>query len=243
MERGTVPPCPETEPEHGTLEWATRRRNRKTGLVMMGLDKLYYQAGAGPEIFQHLEDGGFIEREYHGSTFRYRVVTPCTCPGGNPPDPVAARRRETILPRSGDVGEPQGSAVGGLVARATSRAAAKKSTPITGLAKDYFPQVMGGTPLDHFMLNWPALAHNLKLWQTNFDIGIPMMKLMMDEFARHPEWIRRSKTPPWRIFIAKREQLASMIVAQQRKDPGARTGTIRGASYWDRPTPRAYSPA
>jgi len=209
---------------------------------MMGLDKLYYQAGAGPEIFQHLEDGGFIEREYHGDSYRFRVIVFCSC-GGNPQTPDPALRWEGRLARSAEVPDP---AFGGsrFLVRASSRAAAKKSPDTTmSLARYFFPQVVkgAGIQMNPLQANAPALAHHLNRWKLQ-GIEVTVIRLMMEEFARHPEWCRRSQKSPWQVFVGRRGDLASLVAAQQARDPGARTGTIRGAGYWDHPTPRAYSP-
>jgi len=210
---------------------------------MMGVDKLYYRAGAGPEVFQHLEDGGYIEREYHGESYRFRVVVFCSC-GGNPQTPDTALRWEGSLARSAWVPDP---AFGGLgfTNRASNGAAAKKSPDTTvSLARYFFPQVVqgAGIQMNPLQTNAFALAHHLNRWKLQ-GIEISTMRLMMEEFARHPEWCHRSKKSPWQVFVGRRGDLASLVATQQRKDPGARTGTIRGASYWDCHTPRAYSPA
>jgi len=219
---------------------------------MLGLDKLYYQAGAGPEVFQHLEDGGFIEREYHGDSYRFRVVVFCSC-GGNPLK-VAPGDSEPVLSLRDGTGEPPmgsgfrvGDDVFGLSSQGFKSKSVQKPINTVQLARDYFPQVMAGTGMRGIRLqsNWPALAKNLKLWKVNYGATITSIQQMMDEFARHPEWCRASNKPPWRIFLAKRDELATLAAAQQARDPGNRKYSAgQGRDYWfGRHTPRAYSPA
>jgi hypothetical protein len=110
------------------------------------------------------------------------------------------------------------------------------------LARDYFPQVISMNGYSNS--KWPALAHHLNQWKTQ-GVTINTIRLLMDEFGRHPEWIRRSNKPPWRVFVAMRDDLEALLATRQRRDPGNRKWSAgQGDEYWlGRHTPRSYSPA
>jgi hypothetical protein len=70
-----------------------------------------------------------------------------------------------------------------------------------------------------------GLTFQLNRWKK---AGIPLetIRSMMDEFAQHPEWSRRT-TPPWQMFLRKRHQLAKLVYERQNgsqadnRDPAA----------------------
>jgi hypothetical protein len=197
----------------------------------MGADKLEFQLkkvpGAGMETFQHLEDGGWIERVSIGDSHRYRVLVFCSCGGGHPPSPEVALRRESRL----RLDEPP-LAVGGSDAWLVSsvgvspggmEGSVQKPTSTVSLAKFFFPEVVrrAGIQMTPLHTNGPALAHHLNRWKLQ-GINLNTMGLMMEEFARHPEWCQRSRKPPWRIFIAKHDELVSLVTHRQGNDPSNR---------------------
>lgn len=86
--------------------------------------------------------------------------------------------------------------------------------------------------------NYAGLIHNLNRWRLQ-GFSIETMELMMDEFANHPDWCRRSRVPPWRVFVAKREDLASLVAYRKRKDPANRRWS--GGKDWFGHTPAVNS--
>jgi hypothetical protein len=140
-----------------------------------------------------------------------------------------------------------GSRFSSLSSNGVKSKSAQKPVNTVELARDYFPQVMAGTGLGAIRLqsNWPALARGLKLWKANFGVSTGTIQLMMDEFGRHPEWCRASNKPPWRIFLARRDELASLMETRRRRDPGNRRYSAgQGKEFWlGGHTARAYSPA
>ena len=84
------------------------------------------------------------------------------------------------------------------------------------------------TPLQ---TNGPALVHHLRNWKAQ-GVDLETMQLMMEEFARHPEWCRNARRPPWRVFVGRRDELASMVSYSQRNDPANRRWSGGGDEYW-----------
>lgn len=235
MDRGVVPPCLELGggPEHRLLTWAGRHTGRK-GLVPL-------EKG---EARQHLEDSGYIERDE--SSERFRVVRPCTCSGGNPPTPASRLRREDMLSRSDGIADPDTFPIygaGSVVASGVKSESAQKSGTTMYLAKYFFPQVVRAAGIVTLDSNVHGLAHHLNRWKTG-GIDLETMELMMEEFARHPEWCRRSRKPPWRLFVAKADELLSAVTYRQKKDPANRRwSTDRDDTYWFGHTLAVNSPA
>lgn len=246
MDGGVVPPCLELgdEPEHMLLTWAGKRAS-KDGMIRLGQDRLFYRAerdtGAGAESFQHLEDAGYVEKIRTGESFRYRVLIFCDCKGGNPPNGGTASAREYSL-RLTTQGSwtANGLTVGGFSGEMEE--SAQKPVTTVSLAKYFFPQVVrsAGIQMNPLQTNSHALAHQLNQWKLQgVDLGV--MQLMMEEFVRHPEWCRRSRKPPWQVFIGMRGELASIVAFRKRKDPVRRRWS--DGTWLTSHTPRAISPA
>jgi len=185
----------------------------------------------------HLEDGGWIEKVRIGESYRYRVLVFCTCCGDDRPKSPASGGRESILARSAGMDERVGFGSG------VSNGVKSESVqnPVSLLAFD-FAQVVG---VDPAQCKPEALAHNLKTWKRQYGIGLDTLRLMMEEFARHPDWWRRSDKPPWRVFLARRDELTTLIAKRQRRDPSRREpGERKGRDYWlGRHTTTSYSTA
>jgi hypothetical protein len=229
MSEGLDPPCLELgdTPEHKLLTWAGRKTDKRD-LVLMREDKAHYRAnrevpGSGPETFTHLEDGGWIERVTIGESFRWRILVFCSCGGEDRLFLGAADGSVVTMPFGRSNGAtppllpvrllPVTNANGGM------ERSAQKSTVY--LATYFFPQVVRGagiqmTPLQ---INGAALAHHLNRWKLQ-GVDLLTMKRMMEEFAKHPAWCRNARRPPWRVFVGKREDLASLVASNQRRHPG-----------------------
>ena len=250
MDKGLVPPCLELGdgPEHRLLAWAGRHTGRQ-GLVMLSPDRLEYRLGqevpgVGVKTFTHLEDGGWIEKVRTGESYRYRVLTCCSCgSGGFPQSYDPALRREYMLPHNEPrlaVGESSRLAVG--ASPGGMEGSAQKPVTTVSLSKYFFPEVVraAGIQMTPLQTNGPALAHHLNQWKLQ-GIDLSTMQLMMEEFARHPEWCRRSRKPPWRVFIARRDELASIVAFRKRKDPARRRWSGGRDYFLSPPTPRVVS--
>jgi hypothetical protein len=238
----------------------TEKANRR-GLVRLEYNQLVEQAASrafkdhhatrrASSSIQHLFDGDYIGRVDFGATFGFEVLVRCECSGDDSLKPLAARRHEGIVMREahGDAEatgfEVQGSLIDALALTGVKSESVQKSVnPISLLARDFFPQMLQGNTLPQS--NWPALARNLKLWETNFGINIDMMRLMMEEFGQHPEWCRRSRRPPWRVFLSRRDELATLVITRRRRDPANRKYSAgKGPEYWfGHHVPRAYAQA
>lgn len=229
MDEGGSHPCLKlgSGPEHRLLAWAGRRTGRK-GLVSIPKD----------EARQHLEDAGYIERDE--SSERFRVVVRCSCRGGNPPTPEVALRREYSL-RLDELSHPPCLDGGSDVASGEMEGSAQKSLSTLYLAKMLFPALVRKAGIPMSGSYGPALAHHMNRWQAQ-GLDLKTIELMVREFARHPEWCRRSKVPPWRVFIAKQDELRSRVEYQRRKDPANRRWS-GGRDYWFGLTPAVNSPA
>jgi hypothetical protein len=247
MEGSLVPPCLELGegPKHRLLTFMTRKTGRQ-GLVLMSEDRLHYQSGADEDSFQYLEDADYIERVTCGESFRYRVLVFCLCGGGNPPGFPAAGGREPMLGAKRRMGDPTGLAVGVIPGAFAFNGVKSESVqnPVSLLARDFFPTVLPENIRPQ--CKFEAMARNLKTWKPKYGISIETLRLMMEEFGRHPEWYHRSRTPVWRVFLARRDQLVTLVTSQQARDPAARVNSRNytgPGSYWDCHTPRTYSPA
>jgi len=240
MEQGLDPPCLELGTvEHRTLVWLGGNTNEKQGLVLMAPERVVFRIGnefgAGEETLQLLDDAGFIRQDRRGESFRWEVLVRCGCSGDNRPNSLGAADSETIL-REALIGEPPIRL--GLGSRSTRGVKSESVQNTVTLARDYFPQVMGGGIRGQS--NWPGLARGLKLWKINYGINVGTMRLMMDEFAQHREWFR-SGTPLWRVFLARREDLVALVQRNQQRDPSNRNN----AADWSFPrrTHVSYSTA
>jgi len=234
------------------------KKARKDGVVSLAYDRLLERASSGvfgsphrtrpiEQAMKHLADGDYIGRVDIGTSWGMEVLVRCFCSsisGENHPFPLAAGDSEAIVMRGAHRdGEPPCSVgLRSVSSNGVKSESAQKPVNTVELARDYFPQIMAGTGLGGIRLqsNWPALARNLKLWKINYGASVDTIQHMMEEFARHPEWIRQSNKPPWRVFLARRDELAALIETRRRRDPGNRKYSAgQGKDYWiPRPTPR-----
>jgi len=251
MGEGLVPPCPgaDLEGRHTLLTWVTKTRNRRTGLVLLGVDKLYYQYSASEDNFAYLRDIGYIEKVTVGESYRYRVLVFCTCKGDDSLRAPAAGGSEPIM-REAQMGEPRtGLEVGpdGSLFVASRGVKSRSVQNTVQLARDFFPLVLERAGMDKMPdQKVYAIAHHLNMWKTRYDYSLSTMRLMMEEFGRHADWCRRSKKPAWQIFLGRHDELHALVSAQQKRDPAARRfreGWTGEGSYWNRHTPRSVSPA
>lgn len=229
MDRGLVPPCLELDDtaEHRLLTWASRRTN-KDGLVLLRPDKVAYRTGRevdglGTQTFTHLEDDGWIEKVRAGESFRWKVLVPCSCaPEIMFKPPQAAGSVATVAShRSGATGYGFGDIRSEAGLRVKSESV-RKLRPTNQLAQD-FPELVraAGIQVTPLQTNYPALASHLRRWH-EAGVSINDIRMLMEEFVKHPEWVRRSSKPPWQVFVGRRDQLASLVARQQRRDPGNR---------------------
>jgi hypothetical protein len=235
MDRGVVPPCLElgSSPEHRLLTWAGRHTGRQD-LLLLSENRLEYRVeravpGADMGTFDHLEDAGYVERVTIGESYRYRVLIFCLCEGsgGNPQSSSPAPRWELILSRSDGMSDRSkhslsvGEGVGGsgVFNGVKSESAQKPVATTTYLAKYFFPGVVreAGIQMVPLQTNGPALAHHLNRWKLQ-GVDLSFMKLMMEEFVRHPEWCRHSTRPPWRVFVSRREDLSGLVVQRAKQN-------------------------
>jgi hypothetical protein len=117
---------------------------------------------------------------------------------------------------------------------------AQKPVGVISLAKHFFPEVVRGAGIQMTPLqtDTAALIRVLRHWKS-LGVDLLTMKLMMEEFVRHPEWCQRSKRSPWQVFVSRRGDLASEVAYRQRKDPANRRWAGTGEDYWlGRHTPR-----
>jgi len=243
-----VPPCSELgqSGEHRLLFWMSGRAKNKHRVVPLEYDEIVRRGwdrspGRNEQRLVHLVDGGYLERVDFGESFSFRVLVPCkenplilsTRPSGG--------RAAMVASTDAAIAAPITSVVSQSDVRVGNFNGPRSAPNYVTLARDIFPQVVSQTPLQS---NWPALAINLKRWPEKYGIDFPLVHQMMEEFARHPEWCRRSRNAPWRVFLTHRQDLVDRVLHQQRKDPAARVGHLRGEEYWfGGHTPRAYSPA
>jgi hypothetical protein len=213
----------------------------------MSGNKLEYQLkkmpGAGMETFQHLEDGGWIERVSIGDSHRYRVLVSCSCGGGDSPTSSPALRREYSL-RLDDrpvVSVNESVSVGDVdVPNGVKSESAQKPVSTVYLSKCFFPAIVraAGIQMNPLQTNGAALTQHLNRWRLQ---GVDMLtiQLMMEEFARHPEWCRGARRPPWRVFVGRRDEIASIVAFRKTKDPSNRRWSGSGKEFWlGRHTPR-----
>lgn len=65
-------------------------------------------------------------------------------------------------------------------------------------------------------INRGALAKNISEWMNEGGLSAPVIKRMMDQFCAHPEFVRSSSVPAWRVFLYKRDDLYRR--AQEREE-------------------------
>jgi len=121
---------------------------------------------------RHLLDGDYIERTDIG----FEISDPCSCwKGGNPQNPLAARRPVGIVMR-GAHGDAEAQ-LSGLVSPVSSLGVKSESVqnPVSLLARDFFPTVFSGDMRPQ--LNWQALARGLKIWRSDHSISLNTMRL------------------------------------------------------------------
>jgi hypothetical protein len=214
------------------------------------------------QAIHHLSDGDYIGKVDIGTSWGMEVLVRCFCSspsGEDRPDPCGAAAKGLKLSRS-DGFDPEtsgcsrpegtGTATREQVTKAevsvfdgersALRAAIRPRmprpvTPFTALARDFFPQLMrehGHTPF----MAWPdvpAFSKNIRDWHEKDGITYDQIRLMMEEFALHPEWCRRSNQMPWKVFLSRRDQIASLISTRMRRDPSRREpGERKGQDYW-----------
>ena len=252
MDKGLVPPCLELGdgPEHVLLAWMSKKAGSRglvkldpAGLIEQGAKRAFQDHHATRRTeaaMRHLLDGDYIERTDIG----FEISDPGSCwKGGNPQNPLAARRPVGIVMR-GAHGDAEAQ-LSGLVSPVSSLGVKSESVqnPVSLLARDFFPTVFSGDMRPQ--LNWQALARGLKIWRSDHSISLNTMRLMMVEFGRHPEWWRRSDKPVWVVFLGRRDKLAALVESRRKRHPGDRRYSAgQGRDYWlGRHTPRSYSPA
>lgn len=146
------------------------------------------------------------------------------------PSPCDARRYEV----------PDDSAKAGL-----GQESAQPARTYVRLARDVFPPLMRqhGVGVRMPQDDLAAFAKNLRDWHDKHEISYDTIRLMMEEFVRHPEWCRRSRGAPWKVFLSRRSQILSLLDAQRGFDPSNRRHQ-KTEGYWrQRHTSRAISPA
>jgi hypothetical protein len=226
MDAGVVPPCSDLgqSSEHRVLTWVSRKAN-KDGLVMLRPDKVTYRVYReahveGDQPFTHLEDGGWLEKVRTGESFRWKVLVTCSCSIDllqNSP-PATASVATVPWHRSGASVLGYNSSTGSSSGYVSLRVKSESAQNSVSLARDIFPRLVKQNPLQ---ANWPALAKNLKLWNQQ-GVEWSFIRQMMEEFAQHPEWCRRSRRSPWLVFVSKRSDLSSLVSHQRQKATGLR---------------------
>jgi hypothetical protein len=178
--------------------------------------------GRADIALQHLKDQDteFIRKvDFADGAWGLEVVQKCWCESfsidllQNPPRRLRRQARLQASP----VGWRSQNSPTSLADRVVGESPIHNGPPSaqnsTTLARDVFPQLVTENP---FQRNWPALARNLKLWHKD-GMNWDFMRWMMEEFAKHPEWCRRAKTPPWRVFLARKQELVTMVLHEQQR--------------------------
>ena len=105
------------------------------------------------------------------------------------------------------------------------------------LARFYFPGLcrkfkLGFLDGQDAIIDAKILARQLGNWK-QAGISLTTIQAMMDEFAKHPDWCKKT-TPPWKTFLIKRHELTKLITERQhqarrsaRNDP-----TVWGGGNW-----------
>ena len=259
MTEGLVPPCLELgRAEHQTLRWLTRHSNKK-GLIPLDqptlaerINRQVLHGGASPyAVLIHLHDGGCL-RKVDGEGFEVLVFCYCEKFGGElstqphiGASPTATIRRSRVVDRrllglversEAKPEELQGQVDGNLSLRQSN-----VRSPVPGLVDAFFEVAVN----QGLMQNWQprnggALGANIKQWIQQ-GMSVSTVRDMIEEFVKHPEWCRRSRASVWKVFVYRRDELATILATRQRRDPGNRKYAI-GTEYWlGRHTPRAYS--
>jgi len=243
MDNAPLPPCSELGqgPEHTLLYEMGRKANRRS------IAPADFDTSRNAPHLKTLLDGGYIER-LDCEAIRFKVLV--TCPGNSFPTGTPRNGRECNLPRSGGLHEAsdksvwtrrgQTDAVAGITAAITesaitesvghpsARTRTRPDKPDTILARDIFPQLTNRHGYHPYQHNWPALVAQIRRWPYDLDF----VRLMMEEFSRHPEWCKGRA--PWRVFVGRRQVLVDLVLTRQKREP---------TRFWDRHSPLASSPA
>jgi hypothetical protein len=232
MDNGVVPPCSELgqgTPEHLVLAWMSVKIKRPTEYQLLlnkiaeGVFDSRHGQGRADEALRHLfdQDTEFIRKvDFPGGPWGLEVVQKCWCKG-SPVDllPRGSRRlRRVSNMQAAPACWVKHTSVSGVVSLSDvvirSSDQIEKYTPKSiKLAKDVFAQLVEENPLQR---NSAALADNLKRWHRD-GMEWTFIEQMMEEFAKHPEWCRRAKTPPWRVFLARKQELVTMVLHEQQR--------------------------
>jgi hypothetical protein len=247
MDEGLVHPCHELDesPEHRVLAWLSRQANQETGLVKwIRPDKVTFRVrsevlGATKAAFTHLVDGRWIDKEEHGTSFRWMVLPSrsCLCPGStrgeNRLSAACGAASEILCPQG--IGSKRAVLLSDSSGLLTSSDSLDSNTngvksesaqkPMDRLVRD-FPRLVREAGIQMTPLQaedcFAVLGNNLRKWHCDLDVSINDIRLMMEEFIRHPEWCRRSQRSPWQVFLSRRLQLAGLIAYNKRQHPGNR---------------------
>jgi hypothetical protein len=228
MEKGLDPPCLELgdDPEHGLLTWLSVKA--KDGVVPFRPDKVSFRVGREVGVFRQapfttLVDDGWIEKEHHGESFRWKVLVACFCGRDFRPPPLAALASGVSISaeRVGNGASGHGSGDSGYEALVgvKSRSIQKPVRPCTALARDVFPQLLRDAGIVNLDNDTPGLASHLTRWKREDGVSINDIRSMMTEFVRHPEWCQRARVAPWQVFVRKRQELINLTISRRRRDP------------------------
>jgi len=261
MNEGLVPPCSELgqSPEHTLLYWMSTHVNAR-GVVRDFDDRTKVFA------LRHLIDGGYIEKLTFEDSYRFKLLI--RCPGQESffekvsPRASSASPQDTNLSRSDGLGagadesarfhradEVTGMSITELETtdsewHPSAKKRERRQDPEVLLARDVFPDLARLNKRDRRLHEVGPLVGQLRLWEKKYGYDWAFVRLLMEEFGKHPEWYRGR--PAWEVFVTRRRVLAALVVHRQKRDPSNRRwGTNRGREYWvgSRPTPRAVSPA
>ena len=103
------------------------------------------------------------------------------------------------------------------------------------LCRYFFPNLVEDSRLETIPrdMYWKPLCSQVKRLQFKYNLDLPFVRRMMEEFIRHPEWCQHSPRAAWQVFVSHWQQLIKLVQLQQHRDPGSRRFSEGGGrEYW-----------
>ena len=182
-----------------------------------------------------LIDCEFIEKTEVGPHYRWKVLV--TCPGEKfsgelSPVPHAAGGRSVSLAakplewsdpedRSGSDRAIRRSLKTNSISGRTTFRQRSVQTPVKELSNLFYARTLHRGMARPGEMNWKGFGGAIKAWIENEDMDVWLIRRMINEFVRHPQWVNNSKNNAWKVFIIRRDDLTAILSTQQRRDPSA----------------------
>jgi hypothetical protein len=109
------------------------------------------------------------------------------------------------------------------------------------LCREFFPNLVEDHNLETIprKLYWKLLYGQVQKLEQEYQVDLPFVRRMMEEFVRHPLWCKRSRRPAWQVFVGRREELLKLVLIQRRRNPHHRDQSKE--FWWSSPSPDRHT--